>query len=85
MVLGRGEHRRGGNSVAGWVGVSVGTESIGGAPGGGVLTDGVASGVEVASAVIGGENGGVVVGLGDGGGNWNGKSLWSPRGLGSRG
>ena len=30
MVLGRGEHRRGGNGVAGWVGVSVGTESIGG-------------------------------------------------------
>ena len=41
-----------------------------------MLTDEVASGVEVASTVIGGENGGVVVGLGDGGWDWNGKSLW---------
>ena len=72
------------DGVAGWVIVSVGTESIGGPPGGGVLTDGVASGVEVASAVIGGENGRLVVGLGDGGWDWNGKSLWMVN-LGSRG
>lgn len=85
VFLQGGEDGGGGKGVpTGWVGVSVGTGSIGGAPGGGVLADGVASGVGVVSAVRSGGDGGVVVGVGGGRWDWNGRLLLMVN-LGSRG